>query len=441
MVVNLFTADFEKLKLTDLEDALAINLPIAQRPAEGTKIDYKLKEPDDFADTVAAFANTAGGLLFIGVQDRQTKEKLNVPIALPGEMFPGGDVKAHLTAKLLSQITPRPDFDVGVVPLPAATNPHIPQGSIRAVVVIRVREGIWPPYESSNGNHIRQPIRIQDSTRQATLRDLEQLFSRRQLSSQNVEQQLQAFDVHPRNPSFVVIEDGTKQQTVASHAYQTWLIRPRASLRVRLDRAFDAQLHQFFRSNFPSTNIGQFWPPIMTSSSHMLRWQAQITGDHDPLTCVTWLECTSEGAIRLCEKVDRHQTKPETISDLFIRSAQLWRLIKSLYSALEYYGGVTIMHRLDCQEEIEFVSTFPDPYGKGYALTDAIKFPSIEKGRARGSSCIVREAEGYEVDDPINLICEIMLGHLRQLCQAQVDFPELRSLMAAMPADVLGIAL
>jgi hypothetical protein len=108
--MNLFSADLNTLSIVDLEDFLGINGPEEQRPSEGVKVDYKLKEPSNFPETVAAFANTGGGLVFIGVESKELKH--NIPVAIPGEMFAGGDVRARLTGKIISQVTPRPDISV-----------------------------------------------------------------------------------------------------------------------------------------------------------------------------------------------------------------------------------------------------------------------------------------------------------------------------------------
>jgi predicted HTH transcriptional regulator len=157
--MNLFSGELANISFADIEEFLAIKAPEEQRPTEGVRIDYKLKEPSDFPETVAAFANTYGGLLLIGVESN--KKKNNAPIALPGEVFVGGDVKARITGKILSQVTPRPDINVGV----AAVLPH----SDRYVVVVRVSPGSWPPYQFSYGDRVRIPMRIQDTNRQATL--------------------------------------------------------------------------------------------------------------------------------------------------------------------------------------------------------------------------------------------------------------------------------
>jgi hypothetical protein len=56
--MNLFSADLNSLSFTDLEEFLAVKEE--QLPSEGVQIDYKLKEPVDFPDTVAAQSSPCG---------------------------------------------------------------------------------------------------------------------------------------------------------------------------------------------------------------------------------------------------------------------------------------------------------------------------------------------------------------------------------------------
>lgn len=164
---DLFSDDLSNLKLQDLEDFLGLHLEERQRPIEGPQLDFKVDLPNDLGDSVAALANTYGGLLFIGV--RSEKKKHNIPVAIVGVDLKGGDSKARITDRVLSTVHPRPDFDVKPVPV----------GSSKSVIVIRVREGNYPPYQYTQGSTVRIPVRIQDTNRQATVREIEDLLSKR----------------------------------------------------------------------------------------------------------------------------------------------------------------------------------------------------------------------------------------------------------------------
>ena len=37
------------------------------------------------------------------------------------------------------------------------------------------------------------------------------------------------------------------------------------------------------------------------------------------------------------------------------------------------------------------------------------------------------------MEEPLDLVCDVMLAHLRQLCQANVDYAALKALIAGLP--------
>ena len=421
--MNLFSADLDSISFTGVEDFLAIKAPIGQRPPEGLRIDYKLMEPTDLSDTVAAFANTFGGLLFIGVESHRTK--YNFPISLPGETFVGGDIKARIAGKILSQVTPRPEFSVGVAPLPSPSD--------RAVVVVRVVAGVWPPYEFSASNTVRIPVRIADTTRQATLREIEQLIQRRASYSQTTDERLSTVnETKPLNPAFIGTDQGNGPQSFPAQAYQTWIVRPRVPLRLRLDRAFDSAVRSEIEATF--NEPGNFYPPVMGGDSQVIRWQARIVNDPlGVLTCVRNVEFTSEGTLRYSEKVDRHELGEESVSDLFIESLKFLRFAESYYHTRGYFGSLSVLQRIDCTSEIRFRANFPDDDGN-YHGTNAIAFTGQDHSRAHGSSRVVREVESLGPGENENLVVDFMLSHLRQLCQASVDTDALLKIVKNLPA-------
>jgi hypothetical protein len=52
-----------------------INIFCEQQQSEGSRLDYKLDIPNDFEKVVAAFANTLGGLIVLGVEADKTTNK------------------------------------------------------------------------------------------------------------------------------------------------------------------------------------------------------------------------------------------------------------------------------------------------------------------------------------------------------------------------------
>ena len=116
MGFDLYSANLDSISFSDVENFLGMSGPIERRPTEGILLDFKSSDSGEWVDSVVAFANTAGGILLLGVESDKIQN--NSPVAIPGLEFAGGDIKARLTSTLVSRIIPRPDFDIAAAALP-----------------------------------------------------------------------------------------------------------------------------------------------------------------------------------------------------------------------------------------------------------------------------------------------------------------------------------
>ena len=232
-----------------------------------------------------------------------------------------------------------------------------------------------------------------------------------------------------------LVPEYDSDQKIPTYAYQTWIVRPRQALNLRLDRALEDSLKKAIQTQFQTMVPRNFYPPIVTAKSHVIRWQARVSGGgRGALTYVSYLEVTPEGALRYAEKVDRHDTRQESLSDLFIASLQFWGLVSEFYKTRKYSGSLSVLHRIDCTADVQFSPTFPDASGV-YHQTNAISFPeACEYGIAEGSSRNVREIILFEKrEDRQEIVVDSILAHLRELCEASVDYDQLRGVVLALP--------
>jgi hypothetical protein len=129
VVLDLFTADFSILTGADLYTAIVdftrCNLPPEERTQEGYTVDFKEKWSERSLRVIAAFANTFGGIVVVGVSE--DKGRAN---EIVGEQSKG-ELKTRLAAAIAASITPTPSFDIGECEVPGATE--------RRLCVIRVR--------------------------------------------------------------------------------------------------------------------------------------------------------------------------------------------------------------------------------------------------------------------------------------------------------------
>ena len=169
-MADLFACKLTSLSVQDLNEFLGLSLPEDKRLPESSQIDYKQDFPSDLGHDVAALANTYGGLIFLGI--KSDKNRNNVPVQWVGVQL-GSDPTVRVSSRILSTVHPRPEFEIGLV-----------GGTNGSIVVIRVKEGSYPPYEYEQGTTVGIPIRVNDRNKQASLRDIEALIERRNATKQ-----------------------------------------------------------------------------------------------------------------------------------------------------------------------------------------------------------------------------------------------------------------
>ena len=166
--MNFFSDDLEMTLTYDaLWNFLQLDDPPELRPQEGLGLDFKEDLTQDLGDHVTATANSYGGLILLGI--RQTKgQSFVVADAIVGLKQAATDFKNKLENIIISTVRPRPAFCLGIVVVPKLEG--------RCVAVIRVEEGLEPPYMYVQGGQNRVSVRTPGSTRAASLDDLRQLF-------------------------------------------------------------------------------------------------------------------------------------------------------------------------------------------------------------------------------------------------------------------------
>jgi hypothetical protein len=135
---------------------------------EGPLIDYKtdVSEKDNWPESVAAFANSFGGLIIFGVTGQGGQPRL-----LTGFDPRNVEIKARLANMILSRIRPRPDFAIRVVTLDTDAS--------KEVAILRVAEGQMPPYVHSKGDEHRIYLRISARKTEADYLQLSSLLDKR----------------------------------------------------------------------------------------------------------------------------------------------------------------------------------------------------------------------------------------------------------------------
>ena len=224
MTMNLFTGSLAELRLEDVDAFLGLGGPREDRPRVGTRVDYAIDVPDNLGETVAAFANTDGGIMVLGVSSRD-----GVPIERAGMLWdPSCDLRTRIANAIGSTARPRPRFEVGVVAFEASVTVQ--------VAVLRVEEGDYPPYMFTRDGANKIPTRISDQNVPADLRTLEAMFARRA--------QLEAEGQRPFPGGALLVSHHADGEIQPSSTQLLLRARPRRHLRIRLDTAMEKTLLQ-----------------------------------------------------------------------------------------------------------------------------------------------------------------------------------------------------
>ena len=143
------------------------------KPREGVSLDYKSKFPKSLEKTIAAFANTYGGHILVGIGETDVGEP-ELPIQ-GMELRPG--LREQVVSKALQAIHPPVYPEVKVVEFASNSMMKAPD---RAVVVIRVHESDSSPHAINSGTDVYiRTDNISNPERKATVGEIEWLSQKR----------------------------------------------------------------------------------------------------------------------------------------------------------------------------------------------------------------------------------------------------------------------
>jgi hypothetical protein len=162
---DLYLVDLSTIAFADVTDFLGWALPEPERTREGWRLDYKADVPKNLGELVAAFSNTFGGLILLGVDERD-----NCPVAISGIAVSRGDLKTRLVNMIVDTVHPTPLMSVSTV------RTDVPD---RQVAVVRIEEGDHPPYLWTHGGESKIPVRREDRSKAVGPLELEALINRR----------------------------------------------------------------------------------------------------------------------------------------------------------------------------------------------------------------------------------------------------------------------
>jgi hypothetical protein len=251
--VDFYKDDLGTVPAADLfaaiEEFTGVALAPENRTPEGYLLDFKQEWSEKAVKTVAAFANTFGGLLIVGVSERDGRADQIVGI----NVGPRQELRTSIASSIASNISPTPPYEIW--------NLVMPQDPSKQLCVIRVRKGagihLW-----TKKDECPVYVRNDSESRRADAAALQALLTMR--SGPNVATE------GPHGPSispfFVTraaggAEDGRER----SATFLEISIAPEVPLKVYLDLAIEEKISSIISSSYPEP-VG-LWPTLTATRS------------------------------------------------------------------------------------------------------------------------------------------------------------------------------
>jgi len=212
--------------------------PPPDRTQEGYLLDFKANWSDSALRTVAAFANTFGGLLFVGVSEQQGRADQIVGILSPRQ-----ELKTSIASSIASNISPTPPYEIRDI--------LFPDGSGRHVCMVRVRKGTTLYLITKKGE---QPVyvRNEDESRPADAASLQALLATRFAAGQAAQAAFAQPGLGVQNLFVTVKQQGTAPtQRVRSETFLQIQLFPTEPIDVRLDLTAEQKLLTAVRAIYP----------------------------------------------------------------------------------------------------------------------------------------------------------------------------------------------
>jgi Putative DNA-binding domain len=251
MTVDLFSADYSRLTDSDLYAAIAEftrqNLSPNDRTQESYTVDFKEKWNEKSLRVVAAFANTFGGIILIGVSEDGGRAK-----DLVGEESKG-ELRTRLASSIASSISPTPSFEIAECTLPNQPD--------RRMAVIRVRSTNRIHFLTTKDAPAPVYIRNEDQAipaRAAELRNLIQRERDAENSSAQYIDQSRLVNLLPvtkaRKADGVERQPGPPQRIAATSFLRVWVI-PDQTCNVALDYDTELTFRDIVSKTFPQDSF------------------------------------------------------------------------------------------------------------------------------------------------------------------------------------------
>lgn len=224
IAIDLYSADLHSISDAALYKAIMeftrIDRPLEERPREGYLLDFKADISDRFLRSVAAFANTFGGLLIVGLSESDGRPDKMEGIATAGEL------KTQISSMIASNLFPCPPFQIAECTLPG-------DSAGKKLCVLRVRETDDICLLARKGEKNPIYVRVEDQSSPVDAPTMRALLSRKR-QAENFAQDLEA-RIKLLKGSLYVCNYRANDRGIRSSNYFQIVLSPRFGHVIRLD--------------------------------------------------------------------------------------------------------------------------------------------------------------------------------------------------------------
>jgi hypothetical protein len=371
MSLDLYKDDLNSLGGTELyagiEALVRLQDPPTDRLSEGWTLDYKEQWSDEMLKHVAAFANTFGGLLLVGVSERDGKPHEIIGVQLKSEL------KTQIASSISANISPTPSYDIGECV-------H-PKDATRRIGVVRIRNVSKLHYYMKGDRPVY--VRNEDESRPANAAQLRSLIEQRTRVS-------------------VPTDSGHMLKELSSKLYVTRAKQPgtheeRRISRTRSTTFFTVLLHPLERQSFPfdastetlfDETIARHFPEVArrwndesaeSSQSRGKDWYGIELWEPSLDFEMNWL--FSEREVALVTQVNVPVSgfgDSWSLADMVLNTAFLLRSANAVWTVLGFYGEAAVA----CELKVEGLKLYKatEGYHSIFYNTELFIVPRIIKG-------------------------------------------------------------
>ena len=350
--MSLFAKDIESIEFDDVKAFFELNI------REGLRVDYKSDFPSDLAKIIIALANTAGGIVLIGIR---ANVRTNKPEEIVGVELQTG-IEERVVNISLSNIRPSMLPEIKVCPYKSQDNLSLAD---RAVVVIRIPPSELAPHIHLHDNKIW--IRKHNRCDLASLETIEYLLEKRNRSPE-IRKRIS------RNAQITIDKVINEMRRLDSRIrFQIIHIFPTYSMK---KTAFDKPMDDFLRGQINSVGHTN----TATPKPDGIEFRFRSSSDQKTLRFFSVDQFLSFLNIELLEIEEPGKVYIERVVQI---AAKMLRAAIRVFEHLGYFGKLSIEITVRNVRGLEFQNMIPSTY---FDVHHSCEIGSIEIQEFRSSN-------------------------------------------------------